>query len=120
MPRRTVIDDGTMSRLSADTYRLTSADPDVRWLARNAVGLDVTIEETSARTAALALQGPLSRTILQHLTAADLSKLKYFRLLQTTIRNIPVTISRTGYTGTLATRSGWTPSAPWCWGSSRK
>ena len=31
----------------------------------------------------------------------DLRSLKYFRLLHTTIRDIPVTISRTGYTGDL-------------------
>jgi aminomethyltransferase len=96
-----VIDDGTISRLDERTFRLTSAEPNVRWLWMNAVGLDVTIEEISARTAALALQGPLSRAILQHLTPADLSQLRYFRLVHTTIRDIPVTISRTGYTGDL-------------------
>jgi aminomethyltransferase len=96
-----VIDDGTISRLDATTYRLTSAEPNVRWLAMNAVGLDVSVEEVSARTAALALQGPLSRTILQQLSPADLSKLRYFRLVNTTIRDIPVIISRTGYTGDL-------------------
>ena len=96
-----VIDDGTVSRLDDTTYRLTSAEPNIRWLAMNGVGMDVTIEEVSARTAALALQGPLSRTILQQLTPADVGKLKYFRLVQTTVRDIPVTISRTGYTGDL-------------------
>ena len=96
-----VIDDGTISRLDERTFRLTSAEPNVRWLWMNGVGLDVTIEEISARTAALALQGPLSRTILQHLTPADLSQLRYFRLVHTTLRDIPVTISRTGYTGDL-------------------
>src|SRR6185295_4725236 len=75
-----VIDDGTISRLDDTTYRLTSAEPNLRWLAMNAVGLDVSIEEISTRTAALALQGPLSRTILQQLTPADLGTLKYFRL----------------------------------------
>jgi aminomethyltransferase len=96
-----VIDDGTISRLDAITYRLTSAEPNVRWLAMNAVGLDVSVDEVSARTAALALQGPLSRTILQQLSPADLSTLRYFRLVNTTIRDVPVTISRTGYTGDL-------------------
>ncbi len=96
-----VIDDGTISRLDDRTFRLTSAEPNMRWLVMNAVGLDVTIDEVSARTAALALQGPLSRTILQKLTPADLAGLKYFRLLNTTLRDVPVTISRTGYTGDL-------------------
>ena len=96
-----VIDDGTLSRLDEHTFRLTSAEPNLRWLTMNAVGLDVTIEDVSERTAALALQGPLSRTILQRLSPADLSALKYFRLAHTTLRDIPVTISRTGYTGDL-------------------
>jgi len=96
-----VIDDGTISRLDEGTFRLTSAEPNIRWLSMNAVGLDVTIEEVSARTAALALQGPLSRTILEQLSPANLRGLKYFRLVHTTVRDIPVTISRTGYTGDL-------------------
>jgi aminomethyltransferase len=96
-----VIDDGTVSRLDDRTFRLTSAEPNLRWLTMNAVGLDVTIDEVSARTAALALQGPLSRTILEQLSPADLKGLKYFRLVHTTVRGIPVTISRTGYTGDL-------------------
>ena len=96
-----VIDDGTISRLDDRTYRLTSAEPSMRWLAMNAVGLNVTIDDVSERTAALALQGPLARAILEQLSPADFGALKYFRLVETTVRAIPVTISRTGYTGDL-------------------
>jgi aminomethyltransferase len=96
-----VIDDGTISRLDERTYRLTSAEPNLRWIAMNAAGLNVTVEDVSASTAALALQGPLSRTILQQVSPADVAALKYFRLVHTTVRDIPVTISRTGYTGDL-------------------
>jgi glycine cleavage system T protein (aminomethyltransferase) len=96
-----VIDDGTISRLDDTTFRLTSAEPNLRWLSMNAVGMDVSIEDVSERTAALALQGPLTRTILQQVSPADFAKLKYFRLVHTTIRDIPVTVSRTGYTGDL-------------------
>jgi aminomethyltransferase len=96
-----VIDDGTISRLDEHTFRLTSAEPNIRWLWMNTVGLDVAIEDVSERIGALALQGPRSREILEQLTPADLSTLKYFRLVETTVRDIPVTISRTGYTGDL-------------------
>src|SRR5687767_7462749 len=96
-----VIDDGTISRLDEHTFRLTSAEPNLRWLSMNAHGLEVTIEDVSQRTGALALQGPLSRDILRQLSPADIGALKYFRLVHTTIRDIPVTISRTGYTGDL-------------------
>lgn len=96
-----MVDDGTISRLDDGTYRLTSAEPNVRWLRMNAQGMDVTIEEISNRVGALALQGPSSRTILQQLSPADFNSLKYFRLVHTTLRDVPVTISRTGYTGDL-------------------
>ncbi len=96
-----VIDDGTVSRLGESTYRLTSADSSLRWLHMNAVGMAVEIEDVSERLGALALQGPLARAILSELTPADLGKLGYFRLVETTVRDLPVTISRTGYTGDL-------------------
>src|SRR5213594_2842409 len=96
-----VIDDGTVSRLGEATYRLTSADSSLRWLHMNAAGMEVEIEDVSERLGALSLQGPLSRAILSQVSAADLSALKYFRLHEITVRDIPVSISRTGYTGDL-------------------
>src|SRR5205823_262215 len=87
--------------LAESTFRLTSAEPNLRWLSMNAVGLQVTIDDVSDRTAALALQGPLSRNILEQLTPGDVASLKYFHFLQTTVNQIPITISRTGYTGDL-------------------
>lgn len=96
-----IIDDGTVSRLGERTFRLTSAEPNLRWLHLNAVGLEVALEEISESTAALALQGPLSRAILERAAEADLGGLKYFRLTEARVRHAAVTISRTGYTGDL-------------------
>ncbi len=96
-----VVDDGTLSRLDERTYRLTSADSSLRWLHMNAVGMDLEIKDVSESVGTLALQGPLSRAILAQLTPLDISTIKYFRVAQTTIREIPVSISRTGYTGDL-------------------
>ena len=95
------IDDGTISVLDERTYRMTSADPNLRWLHLNAAALDVAIEDVSERTAALSLQGPNARAILETAAERDLRGLKYFRLTAAAIRGIPVTISRTGYTGDL-------------------
>lgn len=99
--RGKVIDDGTISRLGEDRFRLTSAEPNLRWISLNGAGMAVEIEDVSERLGALALQGPLSRTILQQLCPEAVSSLGYFRLCETTLRDIPVTISRTGYTGDL-------------------
>lgn len=96
-----VIDDGTISRLEESTFRMTAADPSFRWLHLNATGLDVAIEDVSERTAALSLQGPNARAILELAGGQALTELKYFRLTAGKIRGVPVTISRTGYTGDL-------------------
>jgi aminomethyltransferase len=96
-----VIDDGTVSRLDDQLFRMTAADPNYRWLGDNARGLSVTIDDVSDRIAALALQGPNARVSLELAGECDLSTLRYFRLTTATIRGVPVTISRTGYTGDL-------------------
>jgi aminomethyltransferase len=96
-----VLDDGTVAVLSPEFIRMTSADPGYRWLAVNARGLDVEIEDVSESIAALALQGPNARTILEHAAGTDLGALRFFRLTAALIRGVPVTITRTGYTGDL-------------------
>jgi len=96
-----VLDDGTVTRLGEEAFRVTSAEPNLRWFQDNALGLAVGIEDVSDSIAALALQGPSSRAILEALCDADLARLKYFRMTAAKLRNVPVTITRTGYTGDL-------------------
>lgn len=96
-----MLDDGTITRLGPQTFRLTSAEPSLRWLAMNAIGLQVTITEQTEQMAALSLQGPKSRAVLNACCAQSLDGLKYFRMMTNTLAGVPVTISRTGYTGDL-------------------
>jgi aminomethyltransferase len=96
-----VMDDGTISRLDESTYRMTSAEPNLRWLWMNAVGLEVEITEVTESTAALSLQGPNARKVLNRCCDRPVDALKYFRLMENQLNEIPVTISRTGYTGDL-------------------
>jgi aminomethyltransferase len=96
-----VIDDGTIARLGETEFRMTSADPNLRWLQDNARDLDVSIEDVSDRIAALALQGPTSRALLQELVNVDLAQLRYFRIAPAKLDGAAVAISRTGYTGDL-------------------
>lgn len=100
-PDGKVRDDGTLQRLSEDVFRLTAAEPNLLWLTENAVGLQVIIEDESDSLAALALQGPRSRDVLRDVTEADLDALGFFRATEARVAGIPVTISRTGYTGDL-------------------
>jgi aminomethyltransferase len=93
-----VLDDGTVARLDETSFRLTAAEPNLRWLEDVARGMQVDITDISDSVAALALQGPTAWSILQSLGAPPL---KYFRVAPATLAGIPVSISRTGYTGDL-------------------
>ena len=48
-----VLDDGTVARLGEQDFRLTAAEPNLRWLQDNAHGLDVAIEDVSESLVAL-------------------------------------------------------------------
>jgi aminomethyltransferase len=96
-----IVDDGTVTRLGPDLYRLTAAIPTLDWLEDNDLGIGAAIEDVSEALAALSLQGPTSRSLLQRLAETDLGALRYFRQLETRLAGIPVSISRTGYTGDL-------------------
>ena len=96
-----VIDDGTIQRLSKDEFRITSAEPNLDWIESNAKNLNLSIKDDSSKTAALALQGPNSRKILNVVAKDSLDKLKFFYMINTQIGNCNVLISRTGYTGDL-------------------
>lgn len=100
-PEGKVIDDGTVTRLEDERFRLTSAHPNLRWLHQNAVGMDVEIEDETDETAALSLQGPLAREILARLADTDVTGLRFFRAASARLGGIPATVTRTGYTGDL-------------------
>lgn len=96
-----VLDDGTVSKLGAQTFRWTAAEPNLRWLRQHSAGLDVSVEDISEEIAALAIQGPTSAALLRNVAHADIPSLKYFRVTSGTIAGAKVDISRTGYTGDL-------------------
>ena len=94
-----MIDDGTLTRLADSEYRLTAADPCERWFRMNATGLDAEVEDISDRTAGLALQGRLSREVLEEATGQDWTGVRYFHRRVSEIAGVEVDVTRTGYTG---------------------
>ncbi|MDP9329250.1 MAG: aminomethyltransferase family protein [Actinomycetota bacterium] len=94
-----VIDDGTITRIADTSFRITAADPSYRWFLLNATGLDVEVEDISEKTAALGLQGQLSREVLEAATGRDWKDVRYFRRRMDEIAGVPVDVTRTGYTG---------------------
>lgn len=79
-----------------------NTEKDVAWLLEHRaerVEWRVEIEDVSASTGMLALQGPRSEAILQRLTPADLSAVQSFDAIVSTVAGVPTLIARTGYTG---------------------
>jgi aminomethyltransferase len=99
--------DGTIFKRADDhLLSVTSYDSDLDWLrsVANDRGLDVTIEDVTAATPHLQIQGPKSREILSAITeGTDLEQLRYFRFVPegVTVGGIPCMVSRTGYSGEL-------------------
>ena len=99
--------DGTIFKLADDhCFSVTSYDSDLDWLRKVASdrGLDVTVEDITAATPHLQVQGPRSREILAPITeGTDLEQLRYFRFVPegVTVGGVPCTVSRTGYSGEL-------------------
>jgi aminomethyltransferase len=96
-----VVDDGTVTNLGDGTFRWTAAEPNLRWLRMNTRGLDVGIEEMTERLAALAVQGPRSRTLLEDVAGEPWDALGYFRERPARVGRIDIDVTRTGYTGDL-------------------
>ena len=104
-----VIDDGTVHRVAEDEVFWTAADPQYRWLTLNSRGLDVQIEDVTEAVAAVALQGPLARMVLEEATEEPFDDVRYFRRRNSKLRTgtrskggvIDIGVSRTGYTGDL-------------------
>ena len=96
-----VLDDGTVALLADGSYFWTAAEPQHGWLDAASEGLNVTIEDLTERLCALSLQGPCSRDVLSRAVGRDMSDLPFFGRADVTIGGVPVSISRTGYSGDL-------------------
>ena len=96
-----VIDDGTLFRISDNDFRLCSQEKHLPWLIDTSHGFDVEIIDESKDVCGISLQGPTSASIHRLLGVNKIDNLKPFHLFQTKISNIPIMISRTGFTGDL-------------------
>ncbi|WP_395153877.1 aminomethyltransferase family protein [Ilumatobacter sp.] len=95
-----VNEDGVVFRYSSDDFLLTAAEPNLSYF-QQLIGHDrVEISEVTEDFGSLAVQGPRSHAILAQL-APGVSSLGYFEHAPAKIGKLPVTISRSGYTGDL-------------------
>jgi aminomethyltransferase len=96
-----IIDDLLVYRMP-DHYTVVvnaaNTSKDFEWLQSNLFG-DVKLVDVSDATALIAVQGPKAFATLQKLTKENLSTIEYYSFIQGTLADVPMTISRTGYTG---------------------
>ncbi len=103
--RGTFADDILVYRIADDHFMLVvnagTIVKDFDWIASHARSrlTDAAVVNTSSRYALLAVQGPRAETILQTLTAIDLSALRYYWFATGEVASARATVSRTGYTG---------------------
>jgi len=103
-PQGTFVDDVLTYKLSDEHFMLvvnaSNIIKDFTWISEHIKGQgDAVAVNTSSRYALLALQGPAARDVLQSLTGANLSDVKYYWFTTGEVASVMCTISRTGYTG---------------------
>jgi len=102
-PEGTVIDDLLVYRFAADHLLLVvnagTTEKDWNWITSHHGNESVTLKNVSAEFCQIAIQGPRALSILQTLTAAPLSEIKYYHFREDEVDGVQSIISRTGYTG---------------------
>ncbi|MBF6589428.1 MAG: glycine cleavage system aminomethyltransferase GcvT [Ktedonobacterales bacterium] len=98
------LDDLLIYRRGADRYMIVvnagTTEKDWAWFHQHAAAHpDVTLTNTSAETALLALQGPLAERMLQPLATIPLDAIAYYHSRPGIVADVECLISRTGYTG---------------------
>ena len=96
-----LLDDGTLFRFGPDEFRLCTAERQLDWLLDSAIGFQVDVREVTEDIAALSLQGPTSCGVLKALGLAGIENLRPFEIARFELAGLPLTVSRTGFTGDL-------------------
>jgi aminomethyltransferase len=102
-PQGTFVDDVIVHRLGEDEYLLVinagTREKDFNWVRDNTRQFDCSVENLSDDFTQIAIQGPKAVNVLQKLTDADLSAVRFYWVTHGTLCGIPdVLMGRTGYT----------------------
>jgi aminomethyltransferase len=101
--RGRVLDDLIVYRPAAETFLVVANASNYERvaaeLADRAEPYDAAVSDRSTSYALIAVQGPAAQRILASLTDADLSGLRYYAALQSSVAGFDALVARTGYTG---------------------
>jgi glycine cleavage system aminomethyltransferase T len=95
-----IVNDPILLKLAEDRFWLSLADSDTLLYALGVqafAGMDVTITEPDVSP--LQVQGPDSKAVIRSLFGDEIADLKYYWHAQTELDQIPLVVSRTGWTG---------------------
>ena len=103
-PEGTFVDDVIVHRLGEDEYLLVinagTREKDFNWVRDNTRQFDCKVEHLSDDFTQIAIQGPKGVDLLQKLTDANLSAVKFYWVTRGTVCGLKnILIARTGYTG---------------------
>ena len=103
-PQGTFVDDVIVHRLGEDDYLLVinagTREKDFNWVREHTRRFDIKLEHLSDDYTQIAIQGPKGVNLLQKLTNANLSAVKFYWLTRGTVCGLQnILIARTGYTG---------------------
>jgi aminomethyltransferase len=103
-PQGTFVDDVVVHRLGEDEYLLVinagTREKDFNWVRDNTRQFNFKVEHLSDDFTQIAIQGPKAVNLLQKLTDADLSAVKFYWVTRGTVCGLKnILIARTGYTG---------------------
>jgi glycine cleavage system T protein (aminomethyltransferase) len=103
-PQGTFVDDVIVHRLTEDEYLLVinagTREKDFNWVRDNTREFNCKVENLSDEFTQIAIQGPKGVNLLQKLTDADLSAVKFYWVTRGTVCGLrSILIARTGYTG---------------------
>ncbi len=102
-PQGTFVDDVIVHRLGEEEYLLVinagTREKDFNWVRGNTRQFDCAVENLSDDFTQIAIQGPKGVDVLQKLTDADLSAVKFYWVTRGTVAGLKdILIARTGYT----------------------
>jgi aminomethyltransferase len=102
-----IVDDCTVFRFGPEhAWLISGNEADAEWILGVAAGpplagRTVQVANVTDRLPNLAVQGPQSRDVLRTLVGPVIDGLKYYWFTRATIKDVPVVLSRTGYTGEI-------------------
>ena len=99
-----MVDDGNVYKHSEDKFWVMINTGDLEdWFRETAGGLDAAISHRTEELPMVSVQGPGSRTLLEGVTEAPISELKYFRCWPDAVKvaGLDVWVQRTGFSGEL-------------------